>query len=151
MQDEAPNESTISTTANSTTESTVQVSPVIINAGRWFWWVAGFSLINSIVHFAQGGINFVIGLGITQVFETLFSDRPAVSIFLDLSLVGFFWLVGTYAQRGVLAAFVIGIIVYLLDAGIYAYANDWIPVAFHAYVLYCLSKGVVTLAKAKAQ
>ena len=40
---------------------------------NWFFWIAGFSLINTIVYLFGGQLTFVVGLGITQIIDGVMS------------------------------------------------------------------------------
>jgi hypothetical protein len=49
------------------------------------------------------------------------------------------------AQREQAWAFYLGLVVYALDALIYLRFQDWLPVAFHAYAIFAIFKGVARL------
>ncbi|HVU17820.1 MAG TPA: hypothetical protein VHD32_12910 [Candidatus Didemnitutus sp.] len=118
-----------------------KAEPAVQRAAHWFWWIAGLSVINTAILAFGGDIHFVVGLGVTQILDVAFRQIIAVALVLDVFVVGFFVLMGVFAARGHLWAFVIGAICYLVDGAIFAYFGDWLPVAFHAYVLFCLFKG----------
>lgn len=41
-----------------------------LNSGAgWFYWIAGLSLLNSIIMLSGSDLYFVIGLGITQIID----------------------------------------------------------------------------------
>jgi len=120
------------------------------SGANWFFWIAGMSIFNSFVHLLGGSLNFVIGLGATQVIDaltTMMSQENGDSFFLgiglvlDLIVVGMFVLFGVFAQRLHRWALVVGIVCYILDSLIFLWLQDWFSLAFHAFVLYGLWRG----------
>jgi hypothetical protein len=111
---------------------------------RWFYWVAGVSLINTVIALAGQHWRFIIGLGTTQVANALALRTgrgwpPA--LLLDLVLIGGFVLLGHLALQGQLWAFAVGIAVYALDGLVFLAARHWIGLGFHVFVLVMLVKG----------
>ena len=45
----------------------------ITNGANWFFWIAGLSLINSVLHLAGVSISFLIGLGLTELIDCHFA------------------------------------------------------------------------------
>jgi hypothetical protein len=43
----------------------------VVNGAKWFYWIAGLSLVNSLVVVFGGNFHFVLGLGITSVVDEL--------------------------------------------------------------------------------
>jgi hypothetical protein len=117
----------------------------IIGGARWFWWIAGLSLVNSIILHSGGGTSFVIGLGFTLVVDGIFQSLKPVAFAVDLCALGFFFAMGWYAARGWVWAFLTGIIFYALDAVIYLVFQDWMPAAFHGLALFYLFRGMQKL------
>jgi hypothetical protein len=124
-------------------------SPLVERAARWFWWIAGLSLINTIMSVSGSNSNFVMGLGFTAVSDTLFAANKGIGFAIDAVALGFFIFLGFQAKQGKLWAFYLGIAAYVLDALIYAVAQDWMPVAFHALAIFFISKGVMSLRAAR--
>ena len=120
-------------------------APVVQSAARWFWWIAGLSLVNTIMAMSGSNTNFVMGLGFTAVSDALFAAHKGIGLVIDAVALGFFIFVGFQAKQGKLWAFYLGIAAYVLDALIYAIAQDWMPVAFHALAIYFIVKGVKSL------
>ena len=119
--------------------------PVVRGAARWFWWIAGLSLVNIAMSQSGTNVNFVIGLGITVLADAIFAANKIVGFAIDAVVIGFFVVIGFKAQQARLWAFTLGMVVYALDAMIYLYAQDWMPVAFHGLALYFMFKGVRVL------
>jgi hypothetical protein len=120
-----------------------------LSGANWFFWIAGFSVINTIVLLAQGEWNFLIGLGVTQLIDgvaytaaqELGAAATALALFLDAMVAGFFVVMGLMARRGFGWAFVLGMVAYALDALIFLYVQEWANIAFHAFALFFIYRG----------
>jgi len=123
-------------------------SPMVRSGARWFWWIAGLSLVNIVMFQSGSKTSFVIGLGITTLSDVLFVNAKATGFLIDAVALGFFVLVGWLASQGKLAAFYVGLAAYVLDALIYVRIQDWMPVAFHALAIYFIVKGAMALREA---
>jgi len=111
----------------------------------WFYWIAGLSLINSIAAFTGGDWRFILGLGITQVIDafgqSLEGGGKMIVLILDVLAAGLFIVFGVFAHKRHTWAFVVGMVLFALDGLINLIAQDWIGLAFHAFVLFCLFRG----------
>jgi hypothetical protein len=116
--------------------------PIVQSAARWFWWVAGLSLVNAVMSFSGNDTNFVLGLAMTTLASVAFADNLPVAAALIVLTVGFYFFIGLHAQKSRLWAFFTGIAVYVLDAAIYAKFEDWMSVGFHALAIFYIWKGV---------
>jgi hypothetical protein len=116
--------------------------PIVQSAARWFWWIAGMSLVNVVLFHAGSQINFVVGLGMTTIASIIFASSLPMMIGAVGSTIGFYFVIGLYAQRGKLWAFYLGIAVYVLDALIYVKFEDWMSVGFHALAIFFIAKGI---------
>src|SRR5262249_28704638 len=90
--------------------------PVVQSAARWFWWIAGLSVVNTVLAHSGSDSNFVIGLGITSVADAMFANAKIVAFVVDAIAVGFFFFMGLKAQAGKAWAFYVGLAAYALDA-----------------------------------
>jgi hypothetical protein len=111
---------------------------------RWFYWVAGVSLVNTVVALAGQHWRFIIGLGATQVANGLAARTGrgwAPTILLDLLLIGGFVLLGYLALQGQQWAFPVGIGLYALDGVVFVAARHWVGLGFHVFVLIMIGKG----------
>ena len=123
-------------------------------SAKWFYWIAGLSLINSIVVIFGGSFHFVVGLGITAVVDALARQVGSAGIVLDLVIngvvAGIFVLFGYFAYNAQKWAFLVGMFLYLLDGLLLLLAKDLFSVAFHGYALYCLYRGFAEVDAAAA-
>ena len=114
--------------------------------GSWFYWIAGLSLVNSVLALSGSGTRFILGLGITQLFDELAQGMGsgaglAVAVVLDLLAAAVFVFFGVFANKRHTWSFIVGMALYALDGLIYLIAQDWLGVGFHAFVLFCLFRG----------
>lgn len=122
-----------------------QATPGVVNAARWFWWISGLSVVNSVLIHGGSETSFIVGLGFTLVADSVFRELWVLALIFDVLAVGVFIALGFFAQKGHLWAFITGGVLYLLDGLIYLGFQDWLPVVFHAYVLYVLFSGCKAL------
>ena len=109
--------------------------------GRWFYWIAGLSVINSLISLGNGGTQFIAGLGITQILDVAGRGTRALALVLDVIVAGFFVMLGVFAQKRQTWAYLVGIVLYGLDALIFLLVSAWLPLTFHGYVLFWLIRG----------
>jgi hypothetical protein len=94
--------------------------------------------------------NFAVGLGITQFFDGLGmylrsegSPYSILAAVLAASLVvsGLFFVIGVFANRRIVSAFVIGIILYGLDSVLMLLVGDILGIIIHAIALFFIIRG----------
>lgn len=126
-----------------------QTEQIVRGGASWFVWIAGLSLVNSIIVMAGGGLHFIVGLGITQVVDALAHEAGSSGIVLDLIINGFvagvFVLFFNFARKGQSWAFIVGMLLYAADGLILLAVKDILSVAFHAYALYRMYLGLKAL------
>lgn len=120
----------------------------IISGARWFWWIAGLSIVNSLILHSGGDRSFVIGLGFTLMADVIFREMKVIAFIIDAIALGFFIGIGWFAGKGRFWAFVVGMVAYTLDAGIYVLLQDWMSLAFHGLGLFYLFRGAQVLRNA---
>jgi hypothetical protein len=137
----------------------VRIEKQMRNGANWFFWIAGLSLINTIVLLMDGSIYFVVGLGITQVVDgimyyaaTDFGSELApfvqiVGLAINLAILGIFILFGFQARKGKRWAFITGLVLYGLDVLILILAVDLFSILFHGLALYGLIRGLMAANK----
>lgn len=123
---------------------------VLKSSANWFYWIAGLSMVNTLVILFDGSMNFVVGLGITQFIDQLayLLSRDAgntisiIALYIDLIIAGIFVTFGYFANKKYKRSFIIGMFLYALDGLIFIFFKDYLSLAFHVYALYCISKGL---------
>ena len=124
------------------------------NGVNWFYWIAGLSIINTIIYTFGGTIAFIIGLGATQFVDGITTgliNELGASVSTILRLAGFgvnIGIAGIFIVAGLLGrklyrwALIIGMVLYVFDALIFAWFGDWLSLAFHALALWGLWGGL---------
>lgn len=123
----------------------VQTEARSASGARWFYWIAALSLITSLVILAGSNWVFFVSLGVTQVVAAvarkLGGAATVVAIVFDVVAAGVFALLGYFAVKQHRWAFIVGLALYALDALLFLLFRQWLALAFHAYVIYCLFAG----------
>lgn len=121
----------------------------IIGSAKWFYWIAGLSMLNTIIILFKGDVSFIVGLGITQIADAFVYEAPAsfklIAFMFDLFVAGIFILFGYYATRLEKWAFQIGMVLYFIDGLLFLIIQDWLSIGFHIWVLFSLYKGLKLL------
>lgn len=130
------------------------------SGASWFYWIAALSLINGILIEVGSSINFIFGLGVTQLVDALvfmFGQDLNSDSFLVLRILGWvmilliiviFILFGVFAYKRQRWAFIAGIVVYALDALLILFIweqPDLLSFAFHLIALWSLVRGFRTI------
>jgi hypothetical protein len=116
----------------------------------WFHWIAGLSVVNAGLALFNQSLTFVFGLELTTFAVALAAvtgDR-VIALFaaaFGALLVGGFYVLGNLAAKGRGWAFAAGLVVYGLDALLYAWVigeAQWLPLAIRAFVFYSVLAGL---------
>ncbi len=122
---------------------------------NWFFWIAGLSVVNSVILIAGGNLNFIIGLGITQIVDGIAmalanSVDPGsgtiirvLALFVNLVIAGIFAIFGSLARKKYKWSFVIGMSLYAADSLIFLIIFDILSMGFHLIALYGLYRGLI--------
>lgn len=127
---------------------------------NWFFWIAGLSLVNSVLMLSGSDWSFIVGLGITQVIDVIASEIASqakeaqtvvklVAFGLDLVVAAMCAGVGVLARKGFAWAFILGMIVYGMDGLIFLLFQDWLSFGFHIFALYGIWNGLQALLKSR--
>ena len=120
------------------------------SGASWFFWIAALSLINSLTMKFGSAWNFVIGLGITQLIDSIALSAQEVTpdivfraliLFIDLGFAALFVAFGLAAQKRSLDSFEAGMVFYALDSLIFLLAFDILGILFHGIALFFLYRG----------
>lgn len=130
-------------------EQKLQTEAAFKNGANWFFWIAGLSVINSLIITFGGEMSFVIGLGITQFIDGISialkenGSNAAAYLLLIPSLIiaGIAAMFGYFARRKQAWSFITGMVLYGLDGLIFLAFGDFLPVAFHAFALWGIFRG----------
>ena len=124
----------------------MELDKKIRNHGSWYFWIAGLTLVNTVTSFSGSGGAFLLGLSITQVFDSFAASAGGggtmVALLLDAMAIGMFVLFGVFALKSHNWAFIVGIILYGLDTVLTLLFQSWLSLAFHAWALVSLIAGM---------
>ena len=117
---------------------------------NWFYWIAGLTIVTSLITAFGGGWRFLLSLGTTQIIDavaqglsTELGSAPKVIAFvLDLLVTGTFVVLGYLASKKLLWAYILGMVVFLLDGLVTLIIQDWVGVIAHGVVLFFMFPGL---------
>lgn len=127
----------------------IQAEHVIKRGASWFLWIAGLSMLNSVLSLSGSGLRFIFGLGFAQIVDAFAHAAGGTGTVLDLFIngcvAGVFVLFWHFAQKGEKWAFTLGLVVYALDALLMILLRDFLGLAFHAYAFYRIASSMGAL------
>lgn len=130
---------------NTNLEQKLQVESALKGSASWFIVIAGLSLVNSVLAMTGANLQFIFGLGFTQVVDALAHESGATGLVLDLfingMIAGVFTLFWHFSRKGAKWAWIAGMALYTLDGLILLPFKDFLGLAFHAYALYRMYTG----------
>ncbi len=116
----------------------------INNGTQWFLWIFGLSVLNSVILYTGGGISFIFGLGITQIFEGFligYSGQYTLNGLIISILISSIFVLIWYSSRNLNKnAFILGMIIYGIDGLLLLIFQDWLSFGFHIYALVMIFK-----------
>ena len=129
-----------------------QLEAQLRTGANWFFWIAGLSVVNSIIVLAEGDRSFVIGLGITQIVNAIAiaigQNNPEVATILKVVAVVVTCLAaaivaafGFGARRRLSWVFILGMALYAMDGLLYLLWADFYSFGFHLFALWCIFRG----------
>lgn len=120
------------------------------SGANWFYWIAGLSLVNSVVFAFGSPVLLLGGLGFTLVMDAFMQAfieeggptiLSAVAVVFNLVFVAIFAFFGYYAGRRFKGAFLAGIILYSLDSLLVLFLGDYFMAGFHAFAMIFIVRG----------
>lgn len=119
------------------------------SGANWFYWIAGLSLITSIIGLMGGSWRFFLSLGITQLIDGLAiyaadsfgGATKIIAIVLDIFITVMFAGFAYLANKRQLWAYVAGMVVFVLDGLLSLLIVDLLGIIVHAFVLVMMIRG----------
>lgn len=122
------------------------------HGANWFYWIAGLSVVNSLISLAEGDRQFIVGLGITQIVDQIATivaqNSPDMALVAKI-VAGVFTFItaGIFAGFGLGSSkrlswvFIVGMVFYGIDGLLYLVIGEWLSFGFHIFVLTRLFSG----------
>ncbi len=121
-------------------EQKLRAEQILKNAAGWFLWIAGLSIVNSVLTVSGTNFHFIFGLGITQIVDAFGhqggTTGSALGLVVNLFIAGVFVIFWNFARKGQRWAFLVGMGLYAVDGLILLPFKDFLGVAFHAHALF---------------
>ena len=120
---------------------------LVRSGANWFIWIAGLSLVNTVLFVAGSQWNFFLGLAATQVSDEFGkvvitgTTGIVLALAVDIVIAAIFVGLGLMSRNGTLWAFIVGMVLIVLDALLLVWVQDWAAVAFHALALFFIIRG----------
>lgn len=122
----------------------------IKSCAGWFYWIAGLSILNTILFLAGADISFVLGLGATQVVDGFMSAIAnelggvsyaviIIQFVIDLLFAGVFIFLGIMGRKRKTWAIIVGIVLYSIDALLTIAFQDYLGFGFHIFAIVMIS------------
>ena len=120
------------------------------NGAAWFYWIAGLSVVNTVIVLAEGGRRFALGLIVTMISDAVAASaiKPggemsllAIALGFNAFVLGLFIVCGRLSQKRILPIYALGMVLYLLDGLLSLMLGGFIGIAIHAYALWCMWSG----------
>lgn len=119
------------------------------SGANWFYWIAGLTIITSVIGLLGGGWRFFLSLGTTQLIDAianaasqgLGNATKVIAFVLDIFITAAFAASGALAHKKHLWAYVAGMVVFLLDGLVSLVFLDWIGIIVHGFVLFVMFRG----------
>lgn len=126
----------------------------IAGGAGWFNWIAGLSVLSSLLTIWGIDWNFLIGLGVVQLVEGLFQESfplvRSLGVVLNLAAAGLFFWLGGKARKRAPWAFMAGFALYFLDSLIFLALGEFVSLGFHGLALFMILGGYRSIIKVRA-
>ena len=135
------------------------------SGANWFYWIAGLTLVTSVIGLMGGGWRFFLSLGTTQIIDAIATAASegvgnaakVIAMVFDIFITAMFAGFGVLANKKHLWAYILGMAVFFMDGLVSLAIFDWIGIIVHGFVLFVMFRGyqagreLVTLEKAMAE
>lgn len=130
-------------------EQKMKLQQRIRSGSGWFMAVAIFSVVNSALMLFDAKIHFIVGLGVTQIADGIGkvggTAGTIAGFVVSLFAAGVFMAFGKFSREGHKWAFLLGMGLYAADGLIFLGFGLWLDLAFHAFALFNIYKGLTAL------
>ena len=120
-------------------------SPAVRGGASWFYWIGALSIINTLISMSGNGTRFIFGLGITQFTDAIGAHGggggSVAALVVTVFIAGIFAIFGYFGGQGQKWAFILGMALYCLDAGLCVLGGIILSAVFHAWALFRMFGG----------
>lgn len=128
-------------------EKKMKIESQFKNGTSWFYSIAGLSIANSIITLIGSNWNFIVGLGITQIIDAIAYEASTkgkiIALIINILIAGVYALLGFLSSKGRGWVFILGIVLYGIDALLFIIIQDWISIIFHLLAIYGFVKAII--------
>jgi hypothetical protein len=109
------------------------------SGASWFYWIAAFSIVNSVLIATGSDWSFALGLGATAILDHI-GKAAAQLVTLALSAlgIGLVGLFGFFSCKGHAWAFIVGMLLLAIDTVIAGFLQMWISLIIHLVALFSI-------------
>lgn len=127
------------------------LSARLASGANWFYWIAGLTLVTSIVGLLGSEWGFALSLAITQLIDGValyFSEGSGeapkvIAIVLDIFITAIFVGFGYLANKQHMWAYLTGIILFLLDSLLSIVLFNLLGILIHCFALFMMIRGYI--------
>lgn len=133
---------------------TIEVDPVKLDllsrrasGASWFNTIALLAIVNAALTFLDANLRFIFSLGLADLSAAVAqasenSGAKVLAIGVTLCAAAAFYALGMKARKGASWAFVLGMVLYAMDGGLWLLLEDWLEVGCHAFAIWMMFQGV---------
>jgi hypothetical protein len=130
---------------NNYTTQKMQLLAATARYSNYFYYIAGMSVLNTVLAlFTSITIGSALALGMTEFVDGvgLYLHNIIIGIAFTVFMAGVFSAIAHFAGKGNIVVYLIGMVLYGLDAILLVVFKDWIGIAVHCWLLYTLFQGI---------
>ncbi|MGE5404955.1 MAG: hypothetical protein ACM3PP_08445 [Candidatus Saccharibacteria bacterium] len=115
----------------------------IVNDANWFLGIAVLAIVSCWALVYKGDTTTALNLGVTRIVNDIWAARgPGLTMAVTAFFSVIYMIIGLAARKKKSPAFVIGLLIYALDAVALMRYSDYLSLIFHALVLFNLYWGL---------
>lgn len=128
-----------------------ELSQRFASGANWFYWIAGLTLVTSLIGLLGSEWGFALSLGITRLidgfaifFSESFGEAPKViAVVLDIFITALFVGFGYLANKRHMWAYLTGMILFLFDSLLSIIIFDVLGIIIHGFALVMMIRGYI--------
>ncbi|MCA9776361.1 MAG: hypothetical protein KC800_06580 [Candidatus Eremiobacteraeota bacterium] len=133
---------------------TVEIDPTKLalvqaksGGASWISTVAVFAIVNSALTFLDVNLRFIFSLGVADISAYIAQASESggakvLAIGVTLACAGAFLALAHFAKKGAAWAFIVAMVLYGLDGGIWFLVQDWLEIGCHVFAVFMMFKGL---------